>query len=292
VRLGAVFPQTELGPDAGSVHAFAQAAEAIGYSHLIAYDHVLGADPDGHPGLTGPFTYADQFHDTFVLFGFIAAAAPRLGLATSVISLPQRQTALVAKQAAELDLLTDGRFRLGIGTGWNPVEYEALGMPFRNRADRYEEQISLLRELWQHPIVSFYGDYHRVVSAGLNPLPRQRPIPIWIGGSSEPAMRRAARLADGFFPVRPLAGGWEHTLDQIRQWLAAAGRRPETFGLEPKIDLASGSEEYWRSEAELWVSRGATHISLNSLKCGCGGADEHIALIERAHEAVADLIPG
>ncbi|MDQ6673765.1 MAG: LLM class F420-dependent oxidoreductase, partial [Chloroflexota bacterium] len=208
MQIGVVFPQLEIGSDPAGVRAYAQAVQALGFKHLIVYDHVVGADPASYPGWSGPYTHQSQFHEPFVLFGYLAAVAPELELVTGVIILPQRQTVLVAKQAAEVDVLTSGKLRLGIGIGWNTVEYEALGMDFHNRGRRLEEQIELMRRLWTEPAVTFEGRYQRVTAAGLNPLPVQRPIPVWIGASAEPAIKRAAELADGFFPQRPLEGGW------------------------------------------------------------------------------------
>src|SRR6476659_4040741 len=184
MRLGAVFPQTEIGPDPGAVRAFAQAAEELGYDHLLAYDHVLGADTSNRPDWPGPYRAEHQFHEIFVLSGYLAAVAPGLELVTGVLVLPQRQTALVAKQAAEIDLLTGGRFRLGVGLGWNFVEFEALGEDFTNRGRRSEEQIDVLRRLWTEQSVTHEGEHERVTGAGLSPLPRQRPIPVWFGASS------------------------------------------------------------------------------------------------------------
>src|SRR3954447_6604491 len=212
LRLGVVFPQTEIGADPAGVRAYAQAAVDMGFKHLIVYDHVLGADPSAYPGWSGPYTAKTMFHEPFVLFGYLAAIAPSLELVPSVIILPQRQTALVAKQAAEVDVLTEGKLRLGVGIGWNFVEYEGLNENFKNRGRRLEEQIDVLRRLWQEPVITFEGQYHKITAAGINPLPVQRPIPIWIGGSAEAALKRAAELADGFFPQRPLDGGWPATL--------------------------------------------------------------------------------
>ena len=210
LKLGVVFPQTEIGADPGGVRAYAQAVQELGFDHLLAYDHVLGADDARHPDLVGPYRAEHMFHEILVLFGYLAGVAPGLELVTGVVITGQRQTALLAKQAAEIDVLTGGRFRLGLGIGWNPVEYEALGMNFSDRGRRLEEQIELLRRLWTEPVIDFDGRWHKVTAAGLNPLPVQRPIPIWIGGSAERALRRTALLGRRLLPAatarRRLAG--------------------------------------------------------------------------------------
>jgi len=288
MRVGVVFPQTEIGADRGGVRAYAEAAEALGYAHLAAYDHVLGADPEGHPGFSGPYTHETMFHEVLVLLGFLAGVTRELELVTSVVIAPQRQTALLAKQAAEVDVLSGGRLRLGLGLGWNEVEYEALGVPFRGRGHRLEEQIELMRRLWREPVVSFDGEFHRVTAAGLNPLP-ERSIPIWIGAQAEPALRRAARLADGLMAQVPLHGDWGRTLELLRGWVAEAGRDPSAFGLEGRVRIGVGSPDEWRAEAVAWRDRGATHVSLNSMGGGLAGADAHIARIREAREVVADL---
>jgi probable F420-dependent oxidoreductase len=286
VQVGVVFPQTEIGADPGGVRAFAQAAQEVGYRHLLAYDHVLGADVSGRSDWPGPYTSEHQFHEIFVLFGYLAAVAPGLELVTGVLVLPQRQTALVAKQAAEIDILTGGRLRLGVGLGWNFVEFEALGEDFHNRGRRAEEQIELLRRLWQEPVVGFEGRYHHVPRAGLNPLPVQRPIPIWIGGSAEAAIKRAARIADGFFPQRPLEGGWPATMERFRAWAEEAGRDPDAIPIEPRINIGTGTPDDWGRDADEWRELGATHLSLATMRGGLDGPDAHIGRIREAAEAV------
>ena len=221
-----------------------------------------------------------MFHEILVLFGYLAGVAPGLELVTGVVITGQRQTALLAKQAAEIDVLTGGRFRLGLGIGWNPVEYEALGMNFHDRGRRLEEQIDLMRRLWTEPVIDYDGRWHKVTAAGLNPLPVQRPIPIWIGGSAERALRRTALLADGFFPQRPLEGGWPATMEQMRAWVEEAGRDWESFGVEQRINVATGTPDDWRQAMDEWRELGATHISLVTT-----GAD--LKGTKRPHRAAA-----
>jgi probable F420-dependent oxidoreductase len=286
VQIGVIFPQTEIGPDPAGVRAYAQAVQDMGFQHLEIFDHVLGADPAGHPGWEGPYNVDSQFHEPFVVFGFLAAVAPRLELVTSVIILGQRQTALVAKQAAEVDVLTGGKLRLGVGIGWNAVEYEALGSNFHNRGRRFEEQIQLMRRLWTEPSLTFEGQYHRVTAAGINPLPVQRPIPVWIGASAERAIKRAAEMADGYFPQRPLEGGWPATIDKVRGWLSAAGRDPAGFGIDARVQAGSGAPEAWRQQAEQWRGLGATHLSINTMNGGLRGPDAHVERLRQALQAV------
>jgi probable F420-dependent oxidoreductase len=288
MKVGVVFPQTEIGADAGAVRAFAEGVQEFGFDHLLAYDHVLGADRAAHTHLAGPYRTEHMFHEIIVLFGYLAGIAPRVELVTGVVIAPQRQTALLAKQAAEIDILTGGRFRFGLGIGWNDVEYEALGENFHDRGRRFEEQIELMRLLWQEPVVTFEGRWHKVTAAGLNPLPIQRPIPIWIGGSAAPALRRAARLAAGFFPQRPLEGGWPRTMELMREWLREAGRDPAAFGVERRISVGAGTPDDWRAEADEWRALGATHLSLVSLDGGLTGPGPHLERLREALEAVSN----
>jgi probable F420-dependent oxidoreductase len=286
MQVGVVFPQTEIGSDPAGVRAYTQAIQQLGFKHLMVYDHVVGADPASYPGWAGPYTVNSMFHEPFAVFGYLAALAPGLELVTGVIILPQRQTVLVAKQAAEVDVLSAGKLRLGVGIGWNTVEYEALGMDFHNRGRRFEEQIELMRRLWTEPVVSFDGRYHKVVAAGLNPLPVQRPIPVWIGGSSEPAIKRAAEMADGFFPQRPLEGGWPATLDRMRGWRKAAGRDPASFGLEARVNANTGTPDDWRKVVEEWRGLGATHLSINTMGAGLQSPDAHVERLQQALQTV------
>ena len=231
MRIGVVFPQTELGGDRGAVRAYAEGVENAGYTHLLAYDHVLGADRSVHKDFSGFYDLENTFHEPLVLFGFLAGISS-LELVTGIVILPQRQTVLAAKQAAEVDLLTGGRFRFGVGLGWNAVEYEALGARFSDRGRRIEEQIALLRRLWTEPSVTFEGRDHRVTGAGLAPLPIQRPIPVWMGAFSEPALRRVGRIADGWVANVPPRRGLEESLEHVHLGAKEVGRDPASIGLE------------------------------------------------------------
>src|ERR671934_2725211 len=242
MQLGVIFPQTEIGADPKAVRDFVQAAEGIGYEHVIVFDHVLGVDTAYYQGWQGPYTQHDMFHEPFVLYGYLAAITQRLELVTAVIILGQRQTALVAKQAAEVDVLSGGRLRLGVGIGWNAVEYEALGENFHNRGKRSEEQIAVMRALWTQEVVDFHGRWHHISHAGLNPLPVQRPIPIWFGvGSSqnpqppEAVLRRVARLADGWSPNIPTNADGKNIVAQVHQYVKEAGRDPAALPLEGRV---------------------------------------------------------
>jgi probable F420-dependent oxidoreductase len=286
MQIGVVYPQTELGGDPGAVRAYVQGVEALGYSHLLAYDHVVGADPAVHAGWKGPYNVETTFHEPFVLFGFLAALTS-LELVTGIIILPQRQTVLVAKQAAEVDLLSEGRFRLGIGLGWNAVEYEALGRSFSDRGRRSEEQVALLRRLWTEKSVTHAGASERVSGAGLAPLPVQRPIPIWFGGQSELAYRRIGRLADGWFPQ--VAPG--PRLDEARAIVEGAahdaGRGSASLGMEGRVSWGEGGADEVARQTERWRDAGATHLSVNTMGSGLESVDDHL----RALGATAAAVP-
>jgi len=284
MQVGVVLPQTEIGADIAGVRAYAEAVQDMGYQHLIAADHVLGADPAGHPGWDRAYHSKSNIHEPFVLFGYIAGVAPKLGLMPSVIILPQRQAALVAKQAAAMDIVTQGKFRLGVGIGWNPVEFEALGMNFKDRARRFEEQVDLMRRLWTEESLTYQGLYHTVTAAAIWPLPVQRPIPIWIGASAEAAVKRACRLADGFIPLSPLGGSYEATMELIHGWLREAGRDPATFGIEARLNASTGTPDDWRKTVEQWRKLGASHISVGTSGGGLSGPDEHIQRLREARE--------
>ena len=289
MKFGVIFPQTEIGPDPSAVRDFAQAAEALGYDHIIPYDHVVGANLASRPGWNAPYTYKDMFHEPFVLFGYLAAITNRIGLVAGVIILPQRQTVLVAKQAAAADVLSRGRLRLGIGIGWNHVEYEALGENFKNRGRRSEEQIEVLRALWTKELVTFDGRWHKITDAGLNPLPIQRPIPIWFGGSAEPLLRRVGRLGDGWFPQNEPGDKVRSMIEKIRAYAEEAGRDPSAIGIEGRVAVANGSPEQWLKAISQWQELGATHLSVNTMKAGLSGPSAHIDAMRRFKEATSGL---
>jgi probable F420-dependent oxidoreductase len=282
MKIGVVFPQNEIGADPAGIRAYAEGVQELGFDHILVYDHVLGADATVHTHLAGPYRTEHMFHEIFVLLGYLAAVVPGLELVTGVVIAPQRQTALLAKQAAELDVLTGGRFRLGLGLGWNDVEFEALGMNFHDRGERFEEQVELMRRLWTEPVVNFEGRWHRVTAAGLNPLPVQRPIPIWIGAFVERAVRRAVRIGDGLFVRVPGEDGWPATIERLHGWLEEAGRDPASFGIEALIDLTSGTPDDWQAAADEWRALGATHLTLGTMRGGLAGPDQHL---ERLREA-------
>ncbi len=278
MQVGVVFPQTEIGADGGAVRGYAQGAEELGFAHLLAYDHVLGADPAVHQGWSGPYDIESTFHEPFVVFGYLAAVTS-LELVTGVIILPQRQTALVAKQAAEVDLLTGGRFRLGVGLGWNPVEYEALGKRFDDRGARLAEQVGLLRRLWTERTVTHEGDHERVTGAGLAPLPVQRPIPVWFGAHSQPALRRAGRLGDGWFPQVPPGRRLDEARSIVEQAAAQAGRDPAGLAMEGRVTWGRGGAAEVARQVSAWREAGASHVSVNTMGAGLGSADGHLTAL-------------
>jgi probable F420-dependent oxidoreductase len=283
MQIGVVFPQTEIGPDRAIVREYAQVAEGSGLAHLLVYDHVLGASTTNRPDWRGAYTDKSLFHEVFVLFGYLAAVAPGLELVTGVVILPQRQTALVAKQAAEIDLLTGGNLRLGVGIGWNEVEYIGLNERFNNRGRRFEEQIELLRALWTDEVIDFKGRYHTIPEAGLNPMPVQRPIPVWIGGYADIVMERIGRLADGWFPGSQPGDALEHSRALVVESALAAGRDPSSIGMEGRISLAPEAEDEWLQQTEAWRAAGATHLSINTMGRG-RTPRQHIETIRRYAE--------
>lgn len=288
MRIGVVFPQTEIGADPGAVREYAQAAEELGYSHLLVYDHVLGADTTNRPEWRGPYTSRTMFHEPFVLFGYLAGLTQRLELVTGVIILPQRQTVLVAKQAAEVDILSGGRLRLGVGIGWNAVEYEGLNEDFHNRGKRSEEQIALLRLLFSQEVVDFTGQWHRIPAAGINPLPG-RTIPIWLGGSADAVLPRVVALGDGWFPqLRPEPEG-RQAVERLRALAEAAGRDPATIGVEARVTFRRDDPAALLPTVRAWRDIGATHLGINTMNAGFDSPAAHIAAIQQAHSVLEAL---
>ncbi|MET7282270.1 LLM class F420-dependent oxidoreductase [Kribbella sp. NPDC005582] len=277
MRIGAVFPQLEIGPDPTVVRDWARTVEDAGYQHVLAYDHVLGADPANRPGWTG-YTDKSLFHEVFVLFGYLAAITTELELVTGVLVLPQRQTALVAKQAAEVDVLSGGRLRLGVGIGWNQVEYDALGVPFSQRGARLTEQVELLRKLWADPVITHEGKFDRVEEAGLNPLPG-RQIPIWFGGGADAVLRRTGEIGDGWMPQGPPDEQMRAHLSTIRQSAERAGRDPREIGIEARLSLNAVPEQDWRAYADGWRDLGATHLCVNTMNYGLSRPEDHAQLL-------------
>lgn len=285
MRIGLVFPQTDIGASADGVRRYARAADRLGYTHVAVYDHVVGADPRVHENWQGLYDVTTEFHEPMVLLGYLAALTS-LELVTKVLVLPQRQTVLVAKQAAEVDLLTAGRLRLGVGVGWNAVEFEALGADFATRGRYVDEQIGLLRRLWCEESVTHDGEFDTVTGAGLAPRPLQRPIPIWLGANSPAAFRRVGRLGDGWFPL----GRPGDEVDEARQRVVDAaigtGRDPSAIGMEGQVQWHLNGGSRLQDDVGLWREAGATHVSISTMRCGFRCADEHTAALVEAAEAL------
>jgi probable F420-dependent oxidoreductase len=286
MQIGAVYPQIELRGDPSAVRRLGLAVEELGFDYLLAYDHVLGAvHADRTPQLAGPYTEHDPFHDPFVMFAYLAAITERIHFATGILILPQRQTVLVARQAADLDLLSGARLRLGVGIGWNHVEYEALGQEFRTRGARQEEQIGLLRRLFTEPVVNFSGRFDRIDRAALVPKPAH-PIPIWLGGYSEAAYDRAARVADGFIFI---AGDINHTIDawkRMRGHVRGLGRSIEDFGAE-YVARPQGGPGDLVAEIAAWREAGGTHFSVHTMGLGLDSVDGHIDYLASVASALS-----
>jgi probable F420-dependent oxidoreductase len=285
MQVGIVYPQNELKGDPSAVRRIGKAVEELGFDHLLAYDHVLGAvHADRTPPLTGPYTERDTFHDPFVMYAHLAAITERIEFATGILVLPQRQTALVARQATDVDLLSGGRLRLGVGIGWNYVEYESLGQDFHTRGARQEEQIKLLRRLFTEPVVDFSGRFHRVDRASLMPKPA-RSIPIWLGGHGEVAFERAARLADGFIffggKSAQTVEAWKHLRDRVGN----LGRSVEEFGADWVV-LSRGGMDELMSEIGAWREAGGTHVSVDTMDRGLDSADRHIDYLAAVAKAL------
>jgi probable F420-dependent oxidoreductase len=290
MRIGAVLPQTEIGSSAPVIREYARAVEDMGFTHILAYDHVLGVSTTTRPDWEGPYTSESAFHEVFVLFGYLAAVTERIELVTGVLVLPRRQTALVAKQAAEVDVLSGRRLRLGIGVGWHEAEFEGSGMSFHDRGVRSEEQIQVLRALWREHSITYAGRWHSIEAAGINPLPVRRSIPIWLGGGAEATLRRVARLGDGWIPELYPTDRARSMLERLHDYAREAGRDPDALGIEARLDLVDVPEEAgWRRIAEGWRALGATHLCVNTMGLGLPSPDAHIALLRRVKAVLGDL---
>ena len=302
MRIGVIFPEREgpMGTDLGAIREFVEEAESMGYDHLRTGEHVLGANTASRPEWQGPYGHTDLWHEPLVLFGYLAALTRKLEFATSILILPQRQAVLVAKQASALDFLSGGRLRLGIGVGWNDVEYEALGENFHDRGRRCEEQMKVMRALWTRELVTFEGRWHRIADAGLNPMPVQRPIPIWIGGgpgavrSSKQAgdrvLRRIARMADGWFPTGALKAETPEIVARLREYMRQEGRAASQVGIEGSVAIADTTPEEWNRQAAGWREVGATHLAVSTAGAGFSSPAQHIEAMVRFKEAVADAL--
>lgn len=282
MKLGVVFPQIETGGDVGAIDEYTAAVVESGYDHLIVYDHVVGADIADRPDWPGPYTHRDPFQEPFTLLSYLAGTCP-LDLMTSILVLPQRQTVLAAKQAAQVDVFSRGRLRLGVGIGWNEVEYEALGCDFSTRGRRLDEQIELMRRLWTEDVVDFEGDFDVVRRAGILPHPVQQPIPVWVGaGLSRRALRRVARVGDGFVPMRIPGRGLEEALDVVHEESARVGRDPDEIGLQGRVPVGDGDGVRLRELARRWEKLGTTHLAVDTMGAGLRFPDEHAEALRRA----------
>ena len=286
MRVGVAFPTTEIGTDPAAVRAFAQGVEELGYRHITAIDHVIQAAPSGDTSWQGNYDRDKMFHEPLVLFGFLAAVTQHIELTTAILILPQRPTVLVAKQAAEIDILTEGRLRLGVGLGWNAIEYTALGQDFTNRGRRVAEQLDVMRMLWTNELVSYEGEWHRIDNAGINPLPVQQPIPVWFGAFAPPAIRRAARLGDGWFtnPFHRAGDDARQDIAILREAAAAAGRDPAAVGIDATLAIGDRGPEEWAAEAAEWRAMGASHLTVRTMRAGLPGPDAHLDALRRFRE--------
>ena len=286
MKFGAVLAPEEIGIDAGATRAYAQAVEGMGFSYIDVLDHVLGADITNRPNWTGAYSSKDIFHEPMVTLGFLAGVTTTIEMFTGVLVLSQRQTALVAKQLAEVDVLSGGRLRVGVGVGWNEVEYEAMGSDFKTRGRRLTEQFAVLRELWTKESVTFHGQWHDISEASINPLPVQRPIPLWMGGSSEAALRRAGTLADGWVPTFfPLDTG-AAVLEKLMSYVAESGRDPKTFPFEARQRVTDGTPEEWAQSYGGWQRLGATHFLVDTRRGNLRSVDAHVKLMEQFMQTI------
>jgi probable F420-dependent oxidoreductase len=297
--LGASLPVADIGTGPAAIRDYAQAAEGLGFAHLQAPDHVLGTNATAAaPGARRVGSNATAYHDPFVLFGFLSGCTEKIGFAAGVLILAQRQAVLVAKQAACLDELSGGRFRLGIGVGWNEVEFIGLNENFANRGRRSAEQVRVMQALWAEPAVDFQGEFHRVPNAGINPRPASGRVPIWFGGHAEATFRRTAKYGDGFMPLAyPPGDEALAAFDKLRGLIREAGRDPSEVGLEVWVSPGVGTEADWRREITFWKQAGVTHVTAHTTygsahhkRIAGNSFADHMTAITRYRDAVADLL--
>ncbi|MXY54066.1 MAG: LLM class F420-dependent oxidoreductase [Gammaproteobacteria bacterium] len=288
MEIGIVFPHNEIGTDPGAIKAWAQGAEALGMGHMLIYDHVLGADPDRPGGFRGPYDKDVAFHEPFSVFSFMAAVTNTITFMTAVLILPQRQTALVAKQAAELAILSGNRFRLGIGTGWNEVEYEALSVPFAGRGARQSEQVELMRQLWREDSLTFDGKHHTVTRASILPRPTES-VPIWFGGIAPALLRRCARLGDGWVPLGGPNDASAEALATIKEHREAVGLPWEGFGIQAQAQYRGGTPERWQNHASRWQNLGCTHLAIATHNAGNATVEDHLRAAGEYLDAVRSI---
>jgi probable F420-dependent oxidoreductase len=288
MKFGAVFPQTEIGTDPQAMRRYARGAEELGFNYILAYEHILGAERQSYPNQSFIFDHEDAFHEPFTLFSYLAACTDKMEFTTGILILPQRDVRLVAKQAAQLALLSQGRFRLGVGGGWNRAESESLNADFSTRGKRMNEQLELLERLFREPLVDFDGQFHQVKRCGLNPLPNPAP-PIWIGGSADAVLKRAARFADGWIAATLPPGQEQTIVDKLHHFLAERDRDPANFGLDARIVFAKFPPQERLAEFDRWKKLGATHFRCNTMGLGFTEVDQHLEALEQFLKVVKDV---
>ena len=298
MKLGVSLPQTDIGGDPETARDFAQLAEEIGYRHLAVYDHVVGVNRASRPGWDGVYASEDLFHDPFVLFAFLAGVTKSIELSVQVLILSQRQTVLVAKQSASVDVLSGGRLRLGVGIGWNQAEFIALGENYKNRGVRSEEQVKVMKALWSETHVDYHGTWHEIPDVGIQPLPVQQPFPVWFGGDHDRVLRRIARVGDGWMPLSfPPNALAKSEIEKLMGYVEAEGRKRSEVGIDAWVSMEGLNAEQWRGELVAWRDLGATHVTLNTafdfdhhhpIK-GSSFVD-HAQAVEKYYAAVSDLL--